>query len=135
MLYIVLMLHPRLKIMPFKLTGCCRMRSKDRKFKPRRRRMQNVWLYSTKWSHLNKDKRDCRTFQLIKQVAHSWRHLKRGLLMQYVWSRVLPRKNCQSDAHLPYLLLPSPTSPPPCSNLPSPMLQALQCHTSTLQFL
>ena len=23
----------------------------------------NVWLYSAKWSHLNKDKQDCRTFQ------------------------------------------------------------------------
>ena len=66
---IVLMLHPALKIMPFKLTGYCRMRSKNGKFKPRRRR--NVWLYSVKWSHLNKDKRDCRTFQLIKQFAHS----------------------------------------------------------------
>ena len=65
-LYIVLMLHPGLKIMPFKLTGCCRMRSNDGKIKPRRRRMQNVWLYSAKWSHLKKDKRDCRTFQLIK---------------------------------------------------------------------
>ena len=40
------MLHPGLKITPFKLTGYCRMRSKDGKFKPRRRRMQNVWLYS-----------------------------------------------------------------------------------------
>ena len=80
-LYIVLMLHPGLKIMPFKLTGYCRMRSKDGKFKPRRRRMQNVWLYSAKWSYLNKDKRDCRTFQLIKQFAHSWRHLKTGLLI------------------------------------------------------
>ena len=46
-LYIVLMLHPELKIMPFKLTGYCRMRSKDGKFKPRRR-MQNVWLYRAK---------------------------------------------------------------------------------------
>ena len=43
--------------MPFKLTGYCRMRSQDGKFKPRRRRMQNVLLYSAKWSHLNKDKR------------------------------------------------------------------------------
>ena len=32
-LYIVFMLHPRLKIMPFKLTGYCRLRSKDGKFK------------------------------------------------------------------------------------------------------
>ena len=64
-----------------KLTGYCIMRSKDGKFKPRRRRMQNVLLYRAKWSHLNKDKRDCRTFQLIKQFAHSWRHLKRGLLI------------------------------------------------------
>ena len=31
MLYIVLMLRPGLKIMPFKLTGYCRLRSKDRK--------------------------------------------------------------------------------------------------------
>ena len=31
--------------MPFKLTGCCRLRSKDGKFKPRRRRMQNLWFY------------------------------------------------------------------------------------------
>ena len=30
-MYIVLMLHPGLKIMPFKLTGYCRMRSKDGK--------------------------------------------------------------------------------------------------------
>ena len=67
--------------MPFKLIGYCRMRSKDGKMKPRRRRMQNVWLYGAKWSHLNKDKRDCRTFQLVKQFAHSWRHLKRGLLI------------------------------------------------------
>ena len=29
------MLHPGLKIMPFKLTGYCRLRSKDGKFKPR----------------------------------------------------------------------------------------------------
>ena len=29
-------------IMPFKLTGYCRMRSKDEKFKPRRRRMQTI---------------------------------------------------------------------------------------------
>ena len=55
-MYIVLMLHPGLKIMPFKLTGYCRLRSKDRKFKPRRKIMQNVWLYSAKWSLLNKDK-------------------------------------------------------------------------------
>ena len=44
-LYMVLMLHPGLKIMPFKLTGYCRMRSKDGKFKPRRKRMQNVWVF------------------------------------------------------------------------------------------
>ena len=36
-----------------------------------------------KWSHLNKDKRDCGTFQLIKQFVHSWRHLKRGLAIIY----------------------------------------------------
>ena len=30
-------------------------------------------------SHLNKDKRDCRTFQIVKQFVHSWRHLKWGL--------------------------------------------------------
>ena len=53
-LYIVLMLHPVLKIVPFKLTGYCRLRSKDGKFKPRRRRMQNVWLYSANWSHVTK---------------------------------------------------------------------------------
>ena len=29
------MLHPGLKIMSFKLTGYCRLRSKDGKFKPR----------------------------------------------------------------------------------------------------
>ena len=69
--------------MPFKLTGYCRMRSKDGKFKPRRRRMQNVWLCSAKWSHLNKDKRDCRTFQLIKQFVHSWRHEKRVIIILF----------------------------------------------------
>ena len=41
-LYIVLILHLGIKIMPFKLTGYCTMRSKDGKFKPRRRRMQNI---------------------------------------------------------------------------------------------
>ena len=40
-LYIVLMLHPGIEIMPFKLTGYCRLRSKDGQFKPRRRRIQN----------------------------------------------------------------------------------------------
>ena len=69
--------------MPFKLTGYCRLRSKDGKFKPRRRRMQNVWLYSAKWSPLNKDKRDCRTFQLIKQFVYSWRHLKEGYNLSF----------------------------------------------------
>ena len=64
--------------MPFKWTGYCRLRSKDGKFKPRRRIMQNLLLYSAKWSHLNKDKWDCRT-QLVKQFVHCWRHLKRGL--------------------------------------------------------
>ena len=34
-LYIVLMLHPGLKIMPFKITSYSRLRSKDGKFKPR----------------------------------------------------------------------------------------------------
>ena len=56
----------------------CRLRSNDGNFKPRRRRMQNLWLYSAKWSHLNKDKGDCRTFQLVKQLVNSWRHLKEG---------------------------------------------------------
>ena len=32
--------------MPFKLTGYCRLRSKDGKFKSRSRRMQNLCLYS-----------------------------------------------------------------------------------------
>ena len=58
--------------MPFKLTGYCRLRSKDGKFEPRRRRMQNLRLYSAKWSHLNKDKQDCRIFQIVKQFVHSW---------------------------------------------------------------
>ena len=35
-LYIVLMVTSRIKIMPFKLTGYCRLRSKEGKFKPRK---------------------------------------------------------------------------------------------------
>ena len=71
--------------MPFKLTGYCRLRSKDGKFKPRRRRMQNVWLYSAKWSHLNKDKRDCRTFQLIKQFVQQLQTLeKRAVIYNFI---------------------------------------------------
>ena len=74
--------------MPFKLTGYCRVRSKDGKFKSRRRRMQNVWLYSAKWSHLNKDKQDCRTFQLVKQFVHSWRSTleKRAIIYNFVFN-------------------------------------------------
>ena len=53
--------------MPFKLTGYCRLRSKDGKFKSRSKRMQNLRIYSAEWSHLNKDKLDCKTFQLVKQ--------------------------------------------------------------------
>ena len=71
----------RIKDYTFQINRLLQNEVKDGKFKPRRRRMQNVWLYSAKWSHLNNDKRDCRTFQLIKQFAHSWRHLKRGLLI------------------------------------------------------
>ena len=35
-LYIVLMLHPGLKIVPFKLTGYCRLRSKRRKIQAKK---------------------------------------------------------------------------------------------------
>ena len=38
-LYVVLMLHPGLKIMPFKLTGYCRMRSKRRKIQAKKCKM------------------------------------------------------------------------------------------------
>ena len=45
--------------------------------------MQKLWLYSTKWSFLNKDKIDCRTFQLVhcqkvRLLVYTPRHLKRG---------------------------------------------------------
>ena len=44
-------------------------KEKNAKFMALQRQMES--------SH--KDKRDCRTFKLVKQFVHSWRHLKRGL--------------------------------------------------------
>ena len=73
MLYIVLMLHPGLKIMPFKLTSYCRLRSKDGKFKPRRRRMQNVWLYSeqrqTRLQDISSRKAICSQLETLEKRA------------------------------------------------------------------
>ena len=116
-----LVLHPGLKIMPFKLTGNCRLRSKDGKFKPRSRKMQNLLLYNAKWSHLNKDKRDCRTFQLVKQFIHSFdacvefRFLKKeffnltiNMQLLYFITTVTSQVHSARHHHMPgYSALPS----------------------------
>ena len=54
---------------------------KRRKIQAKKEKNAKCMALQPKWSHLNKDKRDCWTFQLLKQFAHSWRHLKRGLLI------------------------------------------------------
>ena len=47
--------------------------------------MQNVWLYSAKWSHLNKDKRDSRTFLLVKQIFSRLETLeKRAVIYHFI---------------------------------------------------
>ena len=77
-LYIVLMLHPGLKIMPFKLTGYCRMRSKDGK--SRRRRMQMYGFTAPNESSQQRQTR-LQDISARKTIAHSCRHLKRRLLI------------------------------------------------------
>ena len=73
--------------MPFKLTGYGRLRSKDGKFEPKRSRMQNLWLYSAKWNHLNKDKRDSRTFLLVKQIFSQLETLeKRTVIYNFIFN-------------------------------------------------
>ena len=46
----------RIKDYAIQINGLLQTEVKRRKIQAKRRRMQNVWLYSAKWSHLNKDK-------------------------------------------------------------------------------
>ena len=47
--------------------------------------MQNLWLYKAKWNHLNKDKRNCRTFQLVKQICSQLETLeKRAIIYNFI---------------------------------------------------
>ena len=71
---IFLMLHPGLKIMPFKLTGYCRLRSKDGKFKSRSRRMQNLFtapngVISTKTNEISARKAICSQLETLEKRA------------------------------------------------------------------
>ena len=65
-LYIVLMLHPGLKIMPFKLTGYCRMRSKDWKIQAKKEKNAKCMALKRQMESSQQRQRDCRTFQLVK---------------------------------------------------------------------
>ena len=73
------MLHPGLKIMPFKLTGYCRLRSKDGNSS-----QETFMALQRQMESLNKDKCDCRTFQLVKEFVHSWRHLEKWAIIFFL---------------------------------------------------
>ena len=80
----ILNVTSRIKDYAFQINRILQTEVKRRKIQVKKQKMQNLWLYSTKWSHINKDKRDCRTFQLVKQFVHSWIHLKRAIIYHFV---------------------------------------------------
>ena len=57
--------------MPFKLTGYCRLMSKDgtnQAKKEKNAKFMALQHQMESSQQINKDKRDCRTFQLVKQL-------------------------------------------------------------------
>ena len=69
----------RIKDYAFQISRLLQTEVKRRKIQAKKEKNAKFMVYSAKWSHLNKDKRDCRTFQLVKQFVHCWRHSKREL--------------------------------------------------------
>ena len=61
----------RIKDYAFQINRLLQTEVKGRKIQAKKEKNAKLWLYSAKWSHLNKDKRDCRIFQLVKQFVHS----------------------------------------------------------------
>ena len=77
--YYCLNVTSRIKDYAFQINSLLQTEVKSGKIQAKKEKNAKLWLYSAKWSHLNKDKRDCRTYQLEKQFVHIWRHLKIGL--------------------------------------------------------